>query len=198
VQAIRLDDIAPGASDAAVDVSIEYAHIYVDEAFGAEQIAGTRELMRQVRRMSLLGQSYSLAVLIDDYNPAVKTLDTSDFVRSLNEHGAGPDHVVMESTVAPIAREFVRTVERRERRSLERYAQSRGRMPCALLLAAWHLIRLGAEIDVGVGASHWPLAGRESLTILPSRFGPVEERALEIIEASPYKEFSGRIQHSFF
>jgi hypothetical protein len=128
----------------------------------------------------------------------MNTLDTSDFVRSLSEHGAAPDHVVMESTIAPIAQAFLRTVERRERRSLERYADRRGRMPCALLLAAWHLIRLGAEIDADAESAEWPLAGRESLTILPSRFGPVEERALEIIEASPYRDLGGRIQHSFF
>jgi hypothetical protein len=197
VQAVRLDDIEPGGHGA-VDVSVEFAHIYADEAFGDEQIAGARELLRQARRMAVTGQTYSLAVLIDDYNPAVNTLDTSDFVRSLAAHGAAPDHVVLESSIAPIAQEFLRSVSRRERRSLERHAESRGRMPCALLLAAWHLIRLGAPVSAPVAAAGWPPAGDESLTILPARFAPVEDRALEIIDASPYRDFATRVRHSFF
>jgi hypothetical protein len=143
-------------------------------------------------------------VLIDDYNPGTVSLDLDGFVGTLSWHGAAPEHVVLESSLVEAATFLLDRVDGREGRGLRRYIASRRRLPCALLLAAWHLVRLGtlplpvAAEDTLAAFTDWPLVGNESLTILPRRFAPVEKRALEIIDSTPFHHARARIRHHFF
>lgn len=202
MQAARAGDFERGIGRVVVDVAIEFAHVYVDETFGPEHLAGVFEVSQQTRQLKAAGRSYSLSVLIDDYNPEACTLDTNTFIASLQRHGVAPDYVVLESTLADAAESLLRTITGREGRGLRRYLKSRGRMPCALLVAAWHLLRLGssdfAAPPIGTTLPQRPFVGRESLTVLPVRFRAVEKRAMEIIEASPYWGMGCRISHIFF
>lgn len=183
---------------AVVDVSVEYAHIYADETFGPEQLRGIREMLRLAGGFRRAGRSYSLAVLVDDYNPDLKTLSVPGLVAALTGHGAAPDHVIMESALAPLAEAFLDRVSGRDGRGLRRYVRSHGKVPCALLLAAWHLVRLGALPTPCSSQNAPPLIGRESLTVLPLRFASVEARAFEIIRASPHAGVTGQIKHRYF
>lgn len=185
-----------------VDLSVEFAHVYADEAFGPEHLAAAEEARLLREELETSGLTYSLSVLIDDYNPLSPTLNVAGFVRQLSEHGPTPDHVVLEGSLIENARSFLAGLNGREGRGLRRYIESRGRFPCALLLAVWHLVRLGAmplpPTSEMRGACTNPLVGEESLTILPSRFTSVEHRALELIALSPYAHLGARIKHKFF
>ena len=202
MQAPRAREFEQEIGPAVVDVAVEFAHVYADETFGPEHLAGVFEATQQTRRLKAAGRSYSLSVLIDDYNPEACTLDTDTFIASLQRHGGAPDYVVLESTLADAAESLLTTITGREGRGLRRYLKSRGRMPCALLVAAWHLLRLGSSDlpapPIGTISPDRPFVGRESLTVLPVRFRAVEKRATEIIEASPYWCMGSRIRHIFF
>jgi hypothetical protein len=194
----------PQTTLALVDVSVEFAHVYGDETFGPEHLAGLLETKRLRRNLDSAGQTSSLVVLIDDYNPGTVSLDPEGFAGTLMRHGAAPDHLVLESSLAETAMFLLDCVDGRERRGLRRYIESRGRIPCALLLAAWHLVRLGAmplplEADKTRAVfTDMPLVAKESLTVLPARFADVEKRALEIIESTPFHQVRPRISHHFF
>ncbi len=189
---------------AAVDVNVEFAHVYGDETFGPEQLAGVQEVKRLRDRLNTAGLTYSLSVLIDDYNPVSVSLDVAGFVGMLSRHGAAPDHVVFETSLVETATSLLDRIDGREGRGLRRYVKSRRRIPCALLVAAWHLVRLGALAlppvadEMPVAFTYVPLVGEESLTVLPARFASVERRALEIIESSPHQHICTRIRHQFF
>lgn len=194
----------PQSTPVVVDVSIEFAHVYGDETFGPEHRAGLLETRHLRQSPDYAGLTSSLVVLIDDYNPGTVSLDLGRFVGTLSRHGAAPDHVVFESSLVETATFLLECVEGREGRGLRRYIESRRRIPCALLLAAWHLVRLGTlplPMEAGKTRAVFtdrPLVGNESLTILPARFASVEQRALEIIESTPFQQARARIRHHFF
>lgn len=86
-----------------VDFNIEYAHIYLSEqSFEsrvfiknyAENIKITKQIIRD---LELNDKTYSLNVLIDDYNPSISDADLDQIYHLLDECDLPPDHIMLES-----------------------------------------------------------------------------------------------------
>ena len=213
--ALKLSALAevPFPAGRLIDMSIEFAHVYSDQSFMREHAVGVSRTVEEIGSLRAERLTSSLTVLIDDYNPQEFLLDVSDFLSDIQLSGVVPNYVLFESELQPMAIALLDRLQGRVAKSLARYVESRGHVPCSLFVAAWHLLRLGVA-DLGTPpmyalaevsrngseppSPHHPFAGRRSLTILPTRFRDVEARALEIIRASPYARLSTRVGHIFF
>lgn len=87
-----------------VDVNIEYGHIYlagidISRVFGQEQIQGIAKVNELISRLEAEGKTYSLCVLIDDYEYPAR-VPLNEFVKKFEEHGRRPDFIMMESVFA--------------------------------------------------------------------------------------------------
>lgn len=87
-----------------VDFSIEYAHIYGSELVSGnfvneEHKQSIQETKRIVEELESRGKTYSLCVLIDDYNEPAE-VDEQSINDQLKKSGLAPDYVVKESQMA--------------------------------------------------------------------------------------------------
>jgi hypothetical protein len=95
-----------------VDFNIEYAHIYAnefrrDEIIGEEQMKSVEVVKQIIGDLETIGKSYSLNILVDDYNEEVTKVDEKALFSQLNEIGLPPDHVMRESQLAVSSAEIL-------------------------------------------------------------------------------------------
>lgn len=183
---------------------IEYAHIYTDQSFSNEQVKGINELKNLERRLQKRGFSTSRLVLVDDHSPTISfdRFNFNSFLRHLKTSNALPDVVVMESEIAKYCESTLNLInDNRLKWQLERYIESRKKIPCSLFIAAWYLLRLGAfgqeNVNVVYGNSE-KIFSSKIITILPDSFQTPESNASEIINATKFKSLNNRIERIFF
>lgn len=93
-----------------VDYSIEYAHIYSDQLKANqmmdEHIKSIERTKQIIGLLNSLGKSYSLSVLIDNYNEGEFENEEVDFdviYSELDKYGLPPDHIMCESNLTHTA-----------------------------------------------------------------------------------------------
>lgn len=95
-----------------VDFNIEYAHIYADEfhkdvIIGEEQIRSIEVVKQIIGNLESTGKTYSLNILVDDYNEEATKVDEEVLFSQLNEIGSPPDHIMRESQLAVSSAEIL-------------------------------------------------------------------------------------------
>lgn len=185
------------------DYSIEYAHIYVDKLFGEEQKKSLQELQRLIDKLDKKKQSYTLTVLIDDYNPTRHRLDTKDFLDKLKELGYKPDFVGFESRLSPEKDFLLKEMSPKKRREYQNYIAKSGKIPCSLFIAIWYLKRLGfiktrGEEVISLNKKNKPFTAKKLITILPQKYQAVERKGQKIIESTKFKNCLENISDIFF
>ena len=185
-----------------VDFNIEYAHIYTNESFSDEHLKSIKILQKILQDFKKQNKTYSLAILIDDYNPSESILDVKGFVNKLSEVGAEPDYVGYEAKLASLSEMLIKKLPNRLRKQYLRYINRKNRIPCSLLVTIWHLLRLGLlESDIKYFeqlSKHKPFIGKNIITILPARFKNVEEKARTNIASLGFKDKIKNMEFIFF
>ena len=166
------------------DVSIEYAHIYTNNRIGEEH-SFSLEILKDVKKEE---SNISLVVMVDDYSFPDPSFNYDEFIAWLTEQGYKPDAVFRESQIIPVCDEVLKVMQDDSLKSqITDYVRAK-KYPCSLFIAAWYLLRLG-ELQHQMFDSG--LVAKRLINILPSSFAPFEDKALEIIQATP---FAGRVQ----
>jgi len=89
-----------------VDFNIEYAHIYISNELlenidfvnkYSENIGITKQIILELESKN---KTYSLNVLIDDYNPFISDVNLDKIYHLLDECELPPDHIMLESNFA--------------------------------------------------------------------------------------------------
>lgn len=175
-------------------INIEFGHIYTDQTIGPEHEAGAE---RACKVVSALKGGYCLVVWIDEYHPKVSNLIITDYLDFLDSKDVLPHYVVFEGDLKPLAYRLLYSIPQKQRKDLCKWIDGKEKMPCSLLTATWYLARLGAFKEefkkVAIGAHTIPFCGDEILTVLPESYKANENRALELIQASPWAHLVGRI-----
>ncbi len=184
------------------DVSIEFAHVYVDEQVQPEHRTSAVLMAETRNSLASRGRRVSSVILVDDYNPEREVLDIDSFLTALEENGGGADWVLSESGLVPAAEEFIGSLTPREQRGHLRYARSSGKFACSLLVASLYLVRLGAlEVPpaavVREGPRETPLAADALHNLLHERFRGAERRAAQLLRASPFVDLLEQIVDVF-
>jgi hypothetical protein len=196
----------------AVDMTVEFSHVYSDESFGPAQLSSIQRAYRELRKLREQGKTTLSLVLLDDMHVTARRLSPDQVSAEIERCGGEVDAVVLESDVARGVEELLTTLPegklelesfRRERKRVLFLRTSVGRVTlgtfrdnnfdatCALLVAVWHLARLGEIQITGVPT------GRSSLSILEERYRRVEEQAIRIIEASRFAGAVARVSHVY-
>lgn len=189
-----------------LDYSIEFGHIYTNEAYSEEHrlsAVKTFELTEDLKRDD---KSYSIHLLIDDYNPAEDFLDVPALIEEYGRLGVKPDFIAREAGLAAYKEDMFEIItNNRVKKSYSRYIEGRnGKVPCSFMVATWYLIRLGAiqlkdngSIAHSMQSSKILLADR-LINVLPERFMGVENQALKIIAGSRHSDLIDKIDWIFY
>jgi hypothetical protein len=188
-----------------IDYSIEFCHIYLNETFSHEHRRSIEVLRRVISRLPT-GTTYSLNVLIDDYNATEELLDIEDLITELRQAEVAPDYLVYEARLVPYTNALLGLMpEGRLKRSYERYMRNQGVTPCSFMIAIWYLLRLGAmplQEDATVyeknGGHAKPFVAERLISILPERFEGVERKAASIIAATEFAPLEERIRRVYY
>jgi hypothetical protein len=199
--------------NACFDVSIEFSHIYADQVVGCHQLQAVALLRDEKGLLEERGMSVSSVILLDDLHVSHHHTRVEDVAACMQALGAQVDAVVPESALCAAAKRFISTLPKGAllyepfRRAAKRvlFAQTAaGRIAlgsitqrpfeptCALLVATWHLARLGRISVEGV-----PRAERV-MSIVEERYREVESKALALIALSRYASDTRRIEHRFY
>jgi hypothetical protein len=196
----------------ALDVSVEFSHIYSDESAGPEHLLGIQHAQRELRRLTREGKRTLSLVLLDDLHISGISRGADEIKAEMEKLGGRVDVVIRESDILTGVLTFLRNLRPTEV-SIESFRKQNKQVlfintgedrvslgclrngaftpTCALLAAIWHIARLG---EIAIGGI--PSASR-TLTILESRYQLVERKALSIIKASRYAAALSRIEHIF-
>lgn len=184
-------------------INLEYAHIYLDEEIGEEIFEAARLASSFFKLLNENGNTVVRSVMIDDYNPVERILDENKFLKTLDEKNVLPDYLVYEADLIKYKDIVLNAVHAKLRREYIRYIELRKNVPCSLLIAIWHLIRLGAvPIENGeikdLSGSGKAFVSDRVVSILPRRFKNVEEKANKLIKKSTYNKYLEKIERVYF
>lgn len=184
-----------------IDYSIEYSHIYTNEAFSNEHKQSVAKLKNYLPQLE--GKSVDKVVFIDNYNSTEHLLDIDRFLQSIKEEGVTHDYYVFEADMAPYKDMLLDVIENDKiRREYDRYITNKDKIPCSFMTAVWYLIRLGF-FPLNDGIIHGKnstefLPARKVINVLPERFRSVELKALELVGSTKYGESIKDIDFLFF
>jgi len=95
-----------------VDYNIEFGHLYlskIEDAVKNGVLKKSIELAKLLTSvLSNQGKSYSLNVLLDDYNTDCKEVDKEEIKELYRRFGLVPDHIVLESKMVESADNFLK------------------------------------------------------------------------------------------
>lgn len=177
-------------------LSIEYAHIYTNRNFGIDQTQSIALL--KIKEKEYDNQKVTIArhVLIDDYssNYGIDRFDLVGFLRLLEHNDAKPDQVILESSLSDTCSFLLNKIENKKiKKSINKFYETRHIWPCSMCVAAWYLLRLGAIDNL------FNMQPSENLvSILPAHFKEKEDEAIDIIMATEYKDYIKNIEVIFF
>jgi hypothetical protein len=137
----------------------------------------------------------SLAVMVDDYSFPDTSFDYNIFSSWLEDHGFKPGCMIRESDLIPYCDMVLNIItDQRLKEELLHYVKTK-KYPCSLFVATWYLIRLG-HIDNAIFPVE--LRAERLINILPLSFKPYEDKAFEIIEATPFDNLGKKIENKYF
>lgn len=175
------------------DLSIEYAHIYTNNHIGDEQKLSL-EILSSVTKEHA-GKNISLVVMVDDYSFPDPSFDYGIFTEWLRGEGFQPDIVIRESQLMQSCDDVLQLVsDGRLKNQVCDYVRTK-KYPCSLFVAAWYLLRLGH-----IKSQIFPpeSAAKCLINILPISFKPYEDKAFEIIRATPFAAAVDQIENRYF
>ncbi|MDZ4228018.1 MAG: hypothetical protein U1E54_02115 [Candidatus Levybacteria bacterium] len=200
-----------------IDYNIEFAHIYVDDEFSAEQVESIEILRNLIVNLSNQEENFVTTILIDDYNPKENILDENDLINKIKSFNIPLDFIAYESKLNQVADKLIADlpqtllrVEGKKNIFLEinnksiKLRDNLGfllKNTCTLLTASWLLCRLG-KYRLPDGAIR-NLSGKtfeasRIVTILPEKYRKSESRALDIIRALGNHDLLKHIEYRFF
>jgi hypothetical protein len=183
------------------DYNIEFAHVYVNENFANEHYRAAQIAERRVREIKKQEQSCVLVLLIDDYNPSNFVLNTDNFLERLDKMGVKPDYVVYESEMVTYGDRVLEELNNGIRKQYLRYIKKHGKYPCSFLIAIWYLLRLGF-LDIKPiikSLASKPFIAHKIINILPRKYKSVENKALDIINSTRFKDLvKDKIEYIFY
>lgn len=186
-----------------VDINIEYAHIYSNENYNREHFEAGWIANQTLLKLTESGLVVSTVILVDEYNPSEHILDINGFVGKMKDSALAPDFIAYESKLIIHSDDFLESIQNpRWKNSLKNGIRSSGRTPCSVLAAIWYLVRLGIynsdnDIQPINGSKIDSFPANKIITILPQRYMSVEQRAMDYIKNSTYREYSDRIEHIY-
>jgi hypothetical protein len=173
------------------EISIEYAHIYTNNKIGEEHSLSLK-ILTEVKGNK---EDHSLVVMVDDYSFPDPSFDYEDFLGWLTQGGFAPDVMIRESSLIPTCDEVVGLIENLKlKEEITDYIKTK-KYPCSLFIAAWYLVRLGC---LPVLFFREEFTAKKLLNILPASFKPFEDKALEIISSTKFREKVNDIEYRFF
>ena len=171
------------------EISVEYAHIYTNSKIGEEHELSLK-LLTEIR-----GPSESLVVMVDDYSFPDPTFNYDSFTTWLGEHGHPPNVVMRESQLIPLCDQVLAMFRNPDlQEELVDYIKAK-KYPCSLFIAAWYLLRLGKLKHPTFPSTEY---SNRLINILPESFKPFEDKAFEIIRATPYETCIDAIENRYF
>lgn len=183
-----------------IERSIEYAHIYVDQSWDesfSKMVSDTKKITESWDK-----DSYSLNILIDDYNPTTWSLDVDDFINKLEEKGLEPDFILFESELVKIKDDVMSLItDSKVKRNYEKYIEQKGHVPCSFLIVCWYCLRRGiisnGELNFYRFNSKKDFIGKELVNILQSKYTEPEQKADEILKNSAISEVLDSIKRIY-
>ena len=177
----------------AQDISVEYAHIYTNNQIGQEQKLSVKILTQIMKKTDK--SKISLVVMVDDYSFPDPSFDYNSFLRWLAKEGFKPDEVFRESQLIPICDEIIKLITNLKiQTNLLNYVRDK-KYPCSLFIASWYLLRLGC---ISHKMFDKKLVAKKLINILPLSFKPFEDKALEIINSTPFSNKVKDIEYKYF
>lgn len=179
--------------------SVEFFHIYCDEQIGRTHEAGLAYLQEMKKAWTL---ESNLIVLIDNYNPEVRSLEPDAVFKYLGSKDELPDYWAMEADLVPNAKILLgKITSKKIQKNYQKYVDNHGKYPCSLLTASWYLTRLGYLDSQNVirqlnGKTFTP--ANRLINILPLEYESVETRALDLIGHTEFAFCQEYIQDLFF
>jgi len=182
--------------------SIEFAHIYIDEKNirSHGMIPAVKDITISIGEKGL---SYSLALLIDDYNPTRQKLNIDKYLSNLEHSNVMPDFVLFESELVKLKEPFFELInEGKAKRSYLSYISNKeGHIPCSLLISVWYFLRLGLLDYSYLNFYHQSkgkgFVGNELINVLQLKYKGVEKKAIDIISNSKFPDKQNQIQNVY-
>lgn len=189
--------------------NIEFAHIYADKEFGPEQESSIAVLKTVIARMK---EPFVTCILVDELSSQKNSLDVDLYIEKIGSFDVPVDVVAFESKLGPVAEKVIELIPnqyiKREREvvMLEKDNQKiglkekSGKYSCSLLIAAWTLCRLGI-LSLPRDATQIKSKNFEAeklITILPEKYRKTEDKVLDILKSTNYKDVVGKIEYQFF
>lgn len=196
------------------DVSIEFAHLYADQQFSAEQQYSLMLAQEKKRQAVSAGESVVTLVMIDDLHASEVIIDAPRLRQAVTRNGGSVDNVIFESSLIPGSIQLIESIPkslvwteafRRERKEVLFMETSAGPTPlmsvkngrrvpsCAILSATLLLTRLGALSSIkGITCA------ARAVTIVEERFRFIEQCAHSIITMTRFAEYRAQIETVLF
>lgn len=189
-------------------LNIEFAHVYLDIGYGAEQqasIACLQQLIHEKRDYA----DIQTCILIDDLNPQKIVMDVDDYLAWVQSQGAVVDFIAYESDFAPVAQKLINRLPQdkiswessRKNETVNLVLQTQaGKIglqskdvagaishSCTALSSAWTLCRMGVfpfpeQSLISLTGKTWK--GDQYLSLLPSKFQSTEAKAFSLIQVA--------------
>lgn len=173
------------------EISIEYAHIYTNNKIGEEQ-ALSLKILGEVKGER---EDISLVVMVDDYSFPDPSFDYEEFSGWLTKGGFAPDVMIRESSLITACDDVIALIENSKlKEEITDYIKTK-KYPCSLFIAAWYLVRLGC---LPISFFREEFVAKKLLNILPLSFKPFEDKALEIISSTKFRDRVIDIEYKFF
>lgn len=173
-------------------VSIEYAHIYTNQHVSEEHETSLKVLRELATELAQSNKTSSLVVMVDDYSFPDPSFNYSEFTGWLSAQGFKPDLLIRESQLIPLCDEVLGLIGNKKlKHQITDYIKTK-KYPCSLFIAAWYLLRLG-KIQSPLLAE--TMQAEQLINILPESFKPFEDKGLEIIASTAYKDCVGSIAY---
>ena len=176
------------------DLSIEYSHIYTNDKIGEEQETSVQVVDAIQDKLSKANTSYFLMVLVDDYSYPDPTFEYNTFISWLKEKGVKPDVLFRESQLIVLCDEVLNHMTNKKLYKQTINYIKNNKYPCSLFIASWYLLRLGYLESVLFDKKYY---AKKLISVLPKRFKPFEDRALEIIATTDFAVAEEAIEHFY-
>jgi len=204
------------------DYNIEFAHMYADESFGDEQIKSIEILKKITSRLKKENKTFVISFLIDEFHPTVFKLNENKIIKEFEKQGISIDFIGYESKLGLVADEIIKELptsmlkienfnkmekdvlllkNHNGKIGLKEDFKFMYRHTCALLSASWSLCRLGIlkiPPDAVCNLTGKIFESKKIITILPEKYHLVEDKVIEIVESTRFKDSIEDMNYKFF
>ncbi len=176
-------------------ISVEYAHIYTNQDYKLDCDIFKNEIDKIIETASRA--DINLTIMVDDYSFPDVTFDYNQFIKHIEENtNYKVDEMIRESQLVNYCDIVLGKINNEKlKNEIISWIDNNKKYPCSLFIATWYLIRLG-KIESELLTEH--SRAEKLINILPSSFNKFEEKGLEIIENSEWKNEVVNIKNIYF